>query len=333
MSKELLPPGLSYIADNILSRHNILGASKEQRSRWAKGFGMPKRAETILFAGCGYQFSGELEKLSSMIRQMDRSSLGSELPMRFAGFQKKLGINLGGILSKVGGSSEDDVRPLRAVVEVLQGFGLQFGYLAEDEPCCGAPLHQAGMQKEFADNARKAYEQLKSYGVKRIISVVPYCTQALSQEFPKCVPGFDIEVKHFLEIVVEHLAFCELRFPRQVKVTYHDSCQLSRYLGLIEEPRQILRAVQGIELVEPDWTKGEFSTCCGGGGGFEAVFPELSQILAVNRTKELLETGAEIIVTHCPGCEMQLKYALKELKKNDVEVLDLAEVLAMSLVK
>jgi len=99
----------------------------------------------------------------------------------------------------------------------------------------------------------------------------------------------------------------------------------------VEEPRQILRAIKGVEFVEPEWTKGEWATCCGGGGGFEAVFPELSQILAVNRARELLETGAEIIVTHCPGCIMQLKSGLKELKADGVEVLDLAQVVAMSM--
>jgi len=104
-----------------------------------------------------------------------------------------------------------------------------------------------------------------------------------------------------------------------------------RYLELVEEPRQILRAIKGIELVEPEWTRGEWATCCGGGGGFEAVFPELSEILAVNRTKELLETGAEIIVTNCPGCIMQLKAGLKELKNSTVEVLDLAQVVALAM--
>ena len=123
----------------------------------------------------------------------------------------------------------------------------------------------------------------------------------------------------------------ELRFPKEVKVTYHDPCQLARYLGLIEEPRKILRSIKGIELVETDWTNREWATCCGGGGGFEAVFPELSQVLAVNRVRELIDTGAEIIVTHCPGCIMQLKDGLKELKTDGVQVLDLAQVVAMAM--
>jgi Fe-S oxidoreductase len=167
--------------------------------------------------------------------------------------------------------------------------------------------------------------------VKKIIGVVPYCTHALSKLFPLYVDGYDLEVKHFLEVVAGGITSRKLRFPRKVKVTYHDPCQLVRFLKLVEEPRRILKAIENITLVETDWTHGEWATCCGGGGGFEAVFPELSQMLGVNRARELLETGAEIIVTHCPGCIMQLKEGLKELEAESVEVLDLAEVVAMAI--
>jgi Fe-S oxidoreductase len=133
--------------------------------------------------------------------------------------------------------------------------------------------------------------------------------------------------------VAENIKSLKLQFPKQIKVTYHDPCQMVRYLGIIDEPRQILRSVAGLELVETKWTKGEWATCCGGGGGFEAVFPEMSEMLAVNRAKELLETGAQMIVTHCPGCIMQLKTGLKALKTDNVEVPDLAQVVAMSMEK
>jgi Fe-S oxidoreductase len=332
MGSELIPPGLTYLADNIVSKQNILGVSKEQSARWAKGLNLPKKSETIFFAGCGYQFSSQLETLMSLMRRTDKSSIGAELPLRFTSFQKKLGLNLPGIYSKVLAKSGDtEAQPLKSAVRVLSNLGVEFGYLADDEPCCGAPLYNAGLHKEFAQNARQAYQKLKSFGVKRVISIVPSCTYAILRLFPLYVDGFDLEVRHFLEVVLERISSRELRFPREVKVTYHDPCQLSRYLGLIEEPRRILSAVKGIELVETDWTKGEWSTCCGGGGGFEAVFPELSQILAVNRAKELVETGAKIIVTHCPGCILQLKTGLKALKANDVEVLDLAQIVAMAM--
>jgi len=331
-SRELIPPGLVYIADNIISKQNILGTSKEQGAKWAKDLNLPQRAETIFFAGCGYQYTSELEALISLTRRMDKSVIGAELPMRFAGFQKKLGADLAGIYRKVmTKGSDSEAQPLRDAVKVLSNLGVKFGYLAADEPCCGAPLHYIGLQKEFAKNAQEVYKKLKSLEVSRIISIVPSCTYTLRNLFPLCVDGYDLEVKHFSEVILENISSRELRFPREVKVTYHDSCQLARYLGLIEEPRKILRAIKGIKLVETDWTKGEWATCCGGGGGFEAVFPELSQILAVNRAKELVETEAQIIVTHCPGCIMQLKDGLKELKADGVEVLDLAQIVAIAM--
>jgi len=331
-SKGLIPPGLVYMADNITSKHNILGASKGAGAKWAQGLNLPRKAETIFFAGCGYQYSSALESLMSLVRKMDKSVIGAELPMSVAGFQKKLGLDLAGVYRKVSGRGGDtDGQPLRDAVKVLTNLGIEFGYLADDEPCCGGLLYYIGLQNDFAENAREVYNKLKSLGVRRIISIVPSCTYTLRDLIPKYADGYDLEVKHFLEVVSEGIQSRELHFPREVKVTYHDPCQLARYLGLIEEPRQILKAIKGIELIEAEWTRGEWATCCGGGGGFEAVFPELSEILAVNRTQELVNTGAEIIVTHCPGCIMQLKDGLKELKIDNVEVLDLAQIVAMAM--
>jgi Fe-S oxidoreductase len=332
MDSGLVPPGLTYLADNIISRQNILGVAREQRARWAQGLGLPQRSETVFFAGCGYQFAGQLEALMSLARQADKSIIGAELPIRFARFQKKLGLNLPGIYSNIMARGDgSEVKPLEAAVKVLRRLGIEPGYLAEDEPCCGATLYHAGFQQKFADNSRQAYKKLKSFGVSRIIGMVPYCTHALLHLFPRFVDDYNLEVKHFLEVVAENISSVKLRFPRKVKVTYHDPCQLVRFMSLVEEPRRILKAIEGIELVETDWTRGEWATCCGGGGGFETVFPELSQLLAVNRAGELLETGAEIIVTHCPGCIMQLKDGLRQLKANNVEVLDLSQVLAMAM--
>ena len=331
-SKKLLPPGLAYIADNIISKDNILGAAKGTGAKWAKDFNLPKEMETIFFAGCGYQYISGLESLMSLLRRMDKSVIGTSLPMSFAGFQKKLGVDSAGIYRKVmarGGNS--DAQPLRDAVKVLSNLGVKFGYLGDDEPCCGGPLYYAGLHKEFAKHAQKVYDRLKSFGVKRVISIVPSCTNTLRNLVANHIDGYDLEVRHFSEVVLENISSRELRFPREVKVTFLDPCQLARYLGLIEEPRQILRVIKGIELIETDWTKGEWATCCGGGGGFEAVFPELSQIIAVNRTKELVETGAEIIATHCPGCVMQLKEGIKELKNDSVEVLDLVQIVAMAM--
>ncbi len=331
--KNLIPPGLTYLADNITSKNNILGASKGEGAKWAKELVFSEETETIFFAGCGYQYSSEFETLMSLIRRIDKSAISTELTMNLASFQKKLGFDAGGIYRKIISKRSDDAQPLLSAIKVLSNLGIKFSYLAENEPCCGGLLYYIGMHKEFTRHAQDVYNKLKSIGVKRIIGIVPSCTYTLRNLIPSNTGRDSLEVKHFCEIVADNISSLKLRFPRNVKVTYHDPCQLVRSLGLIEEPRQILRVIEDIELIETEWTKGDWSTCCGGGGGFEAVFPELSHILAVNRTKELLETKAEIIVTHCPGCIMQLKAGLKELKVSNVEVLDLAEIVAMAMEK
>ncbi|MFC2035246.1 (Fe-S)-binding protein [Chloroflexota bacterium] len=331
-NKKFIPPGLTYLADNIISKGNLLGASKIDGAKWAQGLNLPKEAETIFFAGCGYQYASELESMMSMLRRIDRSAISTELTMNLATFQKKLRIDAAGIYRKVmtkGNGS--NAPPLRDAVKILSKLGVTVGYLADEEPCCGGLLHYIGLHREFSKHAQEVDSQLNTNKTKRIISIIPSCTHTLRNLIPNSVSRYDLEVRHFCEIVAENISSLELRFPKEVKVTYHDPCQLVRYLGIVEEPRQILRAIKGIELVETDWTKGEWSTCCGGGGGFEAVFPELSQILAVNRVKELVETGASIIVTHCPGCIMQLKTGLKELEISDVQVLDLTQMVAISM--
>ena len=177
MNNRLVPPGLTYIAGNIADRQNILGTDRSRRARWAQGLEFTAGAETIFFAGCGYQYSEDLEALMSLVRRLDRSFVGIELPLRLANLPKKLGIDLAGIYRKLRwrrGAGE--AQPLRAAVKALQGIGLEFDYLGEDEPCCGAPLYFSGKHGQFAGNAEQAYTRLRERGIKRIIGIVPSCT-------------------------------------------------------------------------------------------------------------------------------------------------------------
>ncbi len=331
-TKEFVPPGLLLIADNIVSTNNIIGAPKSEKSKWAKNIKFSQSNETIFFAGCGYQYSGSLESMMSLIRKTDKSIIGSDFAMGLASFQKKIGINAAEIYRKISTKeSENEAKPLRDAVKVLQKLGIKIGYLGEDEPCCGGLLYYAGLGNDFNKNAKETYTRLKSLGVKKIISIVPSCTYTLKTLISNCVEDYDLEIKHFTQVVAEKIGSYELRFKDKLKIVYHDPCQLGRYLGIIDEPRKILNGIEGLELVEPDWTKGEWATCCGGGGGFEVVFPELSEMLATSRVQELVKTGAQMIVTQCPGCIMQLKDGLKALKISNIEVLDLAEVIARAM--
>ena len=257
--KDLVPPGLTYLADNIKLKDNILGVSKQEGAKWAKGLDLPREKETIFFAGCGYQYGSKLESLMGLIRKMDKSALGSEKAMGLAGLSRKVGLDAGGMFLKVMGKGGDqDAQPLVSAVKVLRKLGLDIGYLAEDEPCCGGILYYMGRQEEFNQHARKVQATLKSKNVKEIIGLVPSCVYTLRKLMADAAAGQDFQVKHFCEVVAENVSSLRLRYPKSVKVTYHDPCQLVRYLGVVEEPRKILKSIAGIELVEPKWTKCEW---------------------------------------------------------------------------
>jgi len=328
--QRLVPEGLLLFRDNILSKGNIFGATS--KARWAKGLELPAQGETIFFAGCGYQFLGEAEAILAAVRALDKRNLPWERTLGVTQFLNKRGINLGDLYGKITRRFRRAENPLLSAVEVLQGMDIDLGYLAEEEPCCAAPLYYAGFREEFAAQAEKTQALFKEKGITKLIGMVPSCTFALRSLFPRGSKGRQVEVSHFLEIVWEKIKKGKrFRLPREVIVTYHDPCILSRYLSLTEEPRQILRSIEGVVFADVERNKEEWSTCCGGGGGFEVIYPEISHTIAANRVEELLKTGASTIVTSCPGCLIQLREGVKKLKAREVEVMDMAQLLHSAL--
>ena len=143
------------------------------------------------------------------------------------------------------------------------------------------------------------------------------------------VPGQDAETYVYNSIVDPNAYIVEnyqagLMPPRPGQ----DGWDLQHSWEMFDSPSALL---DGQILRRKRPSRRRHAPCIVGGGGFEAVFPELSQMLAVNRTRELLDTGAEIIVTHCPGCIMQLKDGVRQLKVEGVEVLDLTEIIAAAM--
>ncbi len=328
--QQLVPAGLRLFRENILTKGNIFGANS--KSRWAKGLELPAQGETTFFAGCGYQFLGESEAILSAVRALDKLNLPWERTFGLTQFLNRQGINLGDFLGKIISRFRRDDNPLLSAVEVLQRMDIDCSYLAEEEPCCAAPLYYAGFQGEFAARAAETQRIFEERKIKRIIGMVPSCTFALRTLFPQRGKGSAIEVSHFLEVVREKIKKgMRFRLPGEVVVTYHDPCILSRYLYLTEEPREILRSIEGVVFADVERNKEEWSTCCGGGGGFEVIFPEISHTIAANRVQELIKTNASIIVTSCPGCLIQLREGVKKLKASKVKVMDMAQLLRSAL--
>lgn len=191
-------------------------------------------------------------------------------------------------------------------VRSLQILGIDVAYMHNEEPCCGIALHTYGLIDEFSIHANKVYEFLKQRGVTRLVTHNPICGAAFKKFYPRYVPKWDIEVKHVTEMIAEKIVEQDLHFAcRKTRVAYHDPCFLARYMNVIQEPRIILSRIDGIELVEPDHTKLE--TWCDGGGGVEMLYPNLCEMIAETRVRELASTGAEKILSCCPVCAMMIR--------------------------
>lgn len=326
--KDILPVGHIYIKDNVLNKDNLTGIS-ESKALWAKDLDLPKEAEYTFFAACGYQQMKYVEGMVNSLKKAGKMGMGMGKVVGISKMFSKVGVDLTNITSKITASKEDLYTPvLVSSINVLRKLGVDACYMHEEEPCCGSPMYYAGFEDDYAEHATENYQKFKTFGVKKLIGLVPGCTSALRNVYPKYVEGYDLEVQHVLEIVAMRLKETGIR-PKvkdKVTVTYHDPCQLSRYLEIVNEPREVIRSIEGVELVEPDPEQcGNWSTCCGG-GGLEATHPELSERVGMRRMEELLKTGASIILSNCPACDMQLTKISKKMGAK-VRIIDLIKFL------
>lgn len=207
-----------------------------------------------------------------------------------------------------------------SLITVLQKLNYEV-ILPVGEVCCGAPLRTLGLEKEAIELAKKNFRIFSKLNVDAILSLCPTCTLTLKDEYPKLIgEGIEraMDISRFLinkiDSPLPSLA------SQSVTATYHDPCHLSYGLGIKKEPREILKNI-GINLIEA-----EEERCCGFGGIFSLSFKELSQGLLEKCIGTYTKTGAEIIITACPGCMIQLT---KEMKNKPV--LHLIEVIEEAL--
>ena len=331
MSKSLrniVPAGHIHIKENVLEKDNLTGVS-ESKALWAKDLALPRKAEYTFFAACGYQHMKYVEGMMKALKSAGKMGMGMGKVVGIGKAFKKVGVDLTNITAKMTASRDDPYTPvLISAVNVLRKLGVDVGYMYEDEPCCGSPTYYAGFESDYAEHAKRNYQVFKSFGVKNLIGLVPACTSALRDVYPKYVEGYDLEVQHVLELVAKRLKETGIKpkVKEKLAVTYHDPCQLSRYLEITDEPRQIINTIEGVELIEPDLEQcGKWSTCCGG-GGLEITHPELSERLGIRRAEELLKTRANVIVSNCPACELQLTNVIKKMDAK-VAVIDFMRLL------
>ena len=224
----------------------------------------------------------------------------------------------------------------RAFATILQELQINFAILGKEEACTGDPVRRAGNEFMFQMMAYQNIQLLNSYQIRKIVTTCPHCFNVLKNEYPEL--GGNYEVVHHATFLQQLIQEGRIKLQgggsfKGKKITYHDSCYLGRANGIYEAPRQVLELLDA-ELVEMKRCRSN-GLCCGAGGA-QMFKEEEKGTVRVNqeRTNEALETGAQVIAAACPFCNTMLTDGVKGKEKEaEVQVLDIAELVAASLQK
>jgi len=222
-------------------------------------------------------------------------------------------------------------RLARSTAKVLKKAGVRFAVIGAAENCCGESVRKSGSETLFQKLAQNNIAAFAKSGINRIVLTSPHCYYTFKNEYPKL--GGNFEVIHFTEYAAQLLKEGRLKpiKPLDAKVTYHDPCYLGRHSGIYDAPREVLRSIPGIELVEmPD--HGPDSICCGGGGGRIWMETKKGERLSDLRLDQAAGTGASILAAACPYCILNFEDSiLTTASLGRIEVKDISELLAESL--
>ena len=217
----------------------------------------------------------------------------------------------------------------QSTVELLDRAGVTFGYMGADEACCGIPMKVAGKWDVFEEIYEHNVSEARRRGAKTIVTSCPACGLVWKELYAQLAAErgepYEFEVKHYSEVVAESLAAGLLEFdhPVEKRLTFHDSCHMGRAQGNYEPPREMIKAIPGVEFVEMEHNR-EDGLCCGSVLtliGETPVAPELGKM----RLDEAVAVGADAVVALCPCCQVQLRDSIDK-KDIPVEVIDLAHL-------
>jgi len=229
------------------------------------------------------------------------------------------------------GSFDDRAKKItKAFVKILNKANVEFAVLGTEESCSGDPAKRAGNEFLFQMQAMTNIEVLNGYEVKKIVTACPHCFNTLKNEYPEL--GGKYQVFHHTEFLKSLLDDGRLTIEggkfKGKKITFHDPCYLGRANDIYEAPRDLIQKLD-TELVEMKRSKAN-GLCCGAGGA--QMFKDAekgTKEINIERTDDALETKPNIIATGCPFCNTMMTDGVKAAdKENEIEVLDIAELIA-----
>ncbi|MFH0811766.1 MAG: (Fe-S)-binding protein [Pseudomonadota bacterium] len=271
-----VPTMVGETLESVFKYGNPYQGQKNKRMEWTKdleikNFSKGESAELLYFVGCGPSYDSRLQEIA------------------------------------------------RSAVRVFTALGLDFGILGNKESCCGDVAKRTGEDGLLEEVVTKNYELFEEFGIKEIVTTCPHGLKMFRDEYPLYKEKLAIEtedelkVQHYTQLLAHLIKEGKLRFSKELKkrVTYHDPCYLGRHCGIFDPPREIIKAIPGVQFVEMKRNRRD-SFCCGGGGGrlwmeeFEAK-EKISEI----RVRDAAEVQAQILITACPFCMSMLEDAVK----------------------
>lgn len=220
-----------------------------------------------------------------------------------------------------------------ALAKILQEAGVSFGILGNEEGCCGDSAMRAGNEYLFQSLAQANIDVMNGYGVKKIIAICPHGYNSLKKDYPNF--GGNFEVYHHTEIIAKLIADGKIRMPQSLQGTfvYHDSCFLGRYNNVYDAPRQILKAIRGINVVEMERSFDK-SFCCGAGGARMWMEEDIGERINNARTKQAIAVKADTIAVGCPFCLTMMSDGIKDNQMTEtMQAWDLAELVVKAMGK
>ena len=229
------------------------------------------------------------------------------------------------------GSFDDRAKKItKAFARILNQAGVEFAVLGSEESCTGDPAKRAGNEFLFQMQAMMNIEVLNGYEIKKIVTTCPHCFNTLKNEYPEL--GGNYDVVHHTQFLNQLISDGRLSIEggnfKGKRITFHDPCYLGRANQVYEAPRDLIKKLDA-ELVEMKSCR-QNGLCCGAGGA--QMFKEAEKgdkEVNIERTEQALETKPQIIAAGCPFCNTMMTDGVKaKEKENDIQVLDVAELIA-----
>jgi heterodisulfide reductase subunit D len=212
-----------------------------------------------------------------------------------------------------------------ALTRVFDKANVDFTLLGEEEWCCGFPLMGAGLRDRLKDLVDHNIDAVKAKGAQQVVFACPSCFQMWREHYPH-----EFKLYHVTQYLQELVSNGRLPLkPMDMTVTFHDPCDLGRGSREYQAPRDVIQAIPGVKLVEMAHNR-ENCLCCGGGGNLEMIDAELSGEIAGAKIDEVLDTGADAVVTACQQC-VRIMNTFVRRNKIPVDVLDVVQLIHKAL--